>query len=167
MTSPDTTAEVAGVITSSGAVAHMRKFGAHLADRAQLEKSETDGTEIAAGIAEAVLTAKSVEDVFAVSETGIPGGRDLVGVEQRITGFDIRTSDDPEKQNALTGNTYFVVHAVRLSNGEAFDWQTSATQLVAMLYKFEQLQAFPIDVVIKTKGNSNALTFARVAQRAI
>jgi len=158
---------VDAVVTTSGAVERMAKFGQHLAGRAELDRSEANGVEISAGIAEKILSAKSLDDVFEASESSLVGGRDLIDVEQRILGFDIRTSDDPEKQNPLTGNTYLVVHAVRLSNGEPFDWNTSATSLVTMLYKFEQLEAFPIDVVIKQKGQSNALTLKRVATRAV
>src|SRR5215469_1139742 len=133
------TAEIDATVTSHGNVAKMERFGKHLADRAQLDKSEIDGTEIAANIAANILEAKTIEDVFAADESSMPGGRDIVDLEQRIFGFDIRTSDDPDKQNPLTGNTFFVVHAARLSDLAPFDWNTSATGIVAKLYKCEQL----------------------------
>jgi hypothetical protein len=151
-------------VTSKDKIA---KFANHLAQRATVEESEIDGQEIASGIAVNILNAKDLDGVFGAAEQGLLGGRDLVGVEQRIMSYEIRKADDPEKQNELVGNTFLVVHSIRIADGIPFDWNTSATTLVTMIFKFDQLNALPLDVVIVQKGNSNALAFRRIANRAI
>lgn len=168
------TAEVSATVTTSGNVAKMQSFGKHLADRATLDKDEIDGTEIAATMATNILGAKTLEEAFAADESSMPGGRDIVGVEQRIFGFDIRQGDDTEKSNDLIGGVFLIVHAMRLDNGAQLDWNTGATGIVAKLYKAEQLGAINtadgqgyIDCKIITKGNSNALSLVLLPKRVV
>jgi len=159
--------EVVPNITTLGAVERMSGFAKALQGRASVEDSEIDGQEVAANIAMKVLAAETVDDIFAIGEAGMPGGRDLVDVEQRINGISVRTGKDADKTNPLVGGTYLVVDAIRLSNGEPITWDTSATQLVTQLIALEQKNAFPIDVKIVDAGGKGALRLSKVAKRAI
>lgn len=170
------TASVANV-TQAGTMAKMQKFGEALTARATIEESEFDGKEIAAQIASKILDAESVDDVFSVSEGGMPGGRDLVDVEQRILSITVRKGKNSEITNDLIGGNYLVVSAVRLDTGEPITWDTSATQLVAQLIALEHHDAiaqqngkppvFPIDVVIVDVGGKGALALRKVAKRVV
>ena len=58
-----------------------------------------------------------------------------------------------------------VVQAIDLITGEVFEFVTTATMLVAFLYKAQQLQALPFRARIagkKTKGGNTALNFERL-----
>jgi len=159
--------EVVPNITTLGAVERMSGFANALKARATVEDSEIDGKEVAANIAMQVLQAQTIDDIFKVSESGMPGGRDLVDVEQRITGIAVRTGKDTDIRNDLVGGTFLVVTATRLSNGEPITWDTSATQLVAQLIALEAKDAFPIDVKIVDVGGKGALALRQVAKRAV
>lgn len=169
-------AEVANV-TTSGTMAKMQKFGEALSARASVEESEIDGREIAAQIASKILEAQTVDDIFAVSEGGMPGGRDLVDVEQRILSITVRKGKNDEIKNDLIGGTFLVVQAIRLDTGEPITWDTSATQLVAQLIALEHHDALaqqqgkppviPIDVKIVDVGGKGALALRKVAKRAV
>lgn len=163
MTEQNATAEV----TTSANQAKLNSFAKHLQNRAHLDNDEIDGKEVAANIAMDILSANSVDDVLAANEGGLPAGKDLVDVEQRISGFDIRQGTNADIMNELTGGTFLVVHSVRLENGKPLTWQTAATNLVTALVKFEQLDAFPLDLVIKEVGGKGALAFRKVAKRTV
>jgi len=164
-------------VTNAGAMAKMSKFADALKGRAEVESAEVDGQEIAASIAEKILNAETVDDIFAISESGMPGGRDLVGVEQRIHYFTVRQGKDSDIKNDLVGGTFLVVHATKLSDGSELIWDTSATQLVAQLVALERKHAiaeqskgkpvFPIDVMIVDVGGKGALALRPVAKRAV
>ena len=164
-------------VTSSGTMAKMQKFGDALTARATIEESEIDGKEIAAQIAAKVLEADSVDAIFAISEGGMPGGRDLVDVEQRILSITVRRGKNDEIKNDLIGGNFLVVQAIRLDTGEPITWDTSATQLVAQLIALEHHDALaqqagkppviPIDVKIVDVGGKGALALRKVAKRAV
>jgi hypothetical protein len=165
-------------ITTAGSMAKMVKFGEALKSRATIEESDLDGKEIAANIAAKILEAESFDDIFKVSEGGMPGGRDLVGIEQRVESISVRMGKNGDvPPNELVGGTFLVVHAVRLDTGEPIVWDTSATQLVAQLIAIERHDALsrqkgesgylPTDVVIVDVGGKGALALRQVAKRVV
>lgn len=156
----------------------LTKLARALNARAVAEESEIDGTEVAASIAEKILGAETLDDIFDVAQSGMLGGRDLEGVEQRVHRIEVRRGEEnSEKTNLLFGPVYLLVHAQRLSNGEELLWNTSATQLVTQLMAIEHKAAIaeqkgespvlPIDVVIVNVGGKGALALQRIAKRAV
>lgn len=169
-------AEVTNV-TTVGTMEKMQKFGDALTARATVEESEIDGKEIAAQIAAKILEAESFDAIFTISEGGMPGGRDLVDVEQRIESITVRRGKNMEIVNELVGGNFLVVQAIRLDTGEPITWDTSATQLVAQLIAIEHHDAIdrqkggkgymPCDVKIVDVGGKGALALRKVAKRAV
>lgn len=150
------------------------KFAEYMALRAQA--NERDTSDAMNTISGNVLAAQTVDELWEADEGNMPGGDDVVGIEQRIFSFDIIASTDESKKNPRTGNTYLIVHAARLDNGKEFDWNTSATLIVQKLMRLEQLDAInPVDghyvdcvVTSITTGSGNEVLKLRpVRQRAI
>jgi hypothetical protein len=149
------------------------KFADYMKNRATLDESIDPNTAMDA-ISANVLTAESEEELWDADEGSLPGGDDVVGIEQRIFGFDVRASKDETKKNIRTGNAYLVIHAARLDNGHEFDWNTSSTLIVQKLIALERLGAFSDgnyrDCVVKattTGSGFEVLKLARIQPRAI
>lgn len=104
-------------------------------------------------ISERLLTA-SDEELWDIDEGGLPNGKAITDIEQRILSYDVMTGkgspgDEMYEKNKL-GNTYLVVHSVRLDNGAPFDWQTSAPGLVIKIVRFDQMGKLPLDCVVRS-----------------
>src|SRR5712691_5535441 len=133
------------------------RLAIHLAQRATVEEDDP-GTAMDS-IAERNLAAETLEELWDADEGGMPNGKAVVDIEQRIFTFETRKSNDPEIANPKLGNTYLIVHAARLDTGEEFAWQTSAPLLVTKLIQIERMDKLPVDCVVRSVdlGGGNAV----------
>ena len=91
------------------------RLAVHLAQRAGVEADEPgSGMD---SIAERNLAAETLEELWDADEGGMPNGKDVADIEQRIFSFETRKSNNPEISNPRLGNTYLIVHAARLDDG--------------------------------------------------
>lgn len=171
-----TPSEVNGEVALSANRAKMAAFGKWMQDRASLDKDERkeSSIEIQANIATNILAAKTVQEMWDADEGGIPGGRDLVNLEQRIHSFDIVQGDKEDIESPLTGGTYLLVHSTCLATtpfarnnygieiGTEFTWNTSSPGIVTKIVKLEQLNALPADVVIRGKDQGSGKTLLQL-----
>jgi len=162
--------EQSGTVVVPSNRERLSKLASHLQLRAKQDEgySQESALEIQAGIAVKVLDADSIDDIFEANKVSLPGGRDLVDVEQEVTGFEVKAGGRDDIKSELTGNTYLIVSAIRLDTGEFFNWDTQSPLLVSTLIALERKDAFPVQVVIRGKqtANGTALRFERVPRRS-
>jgi|SRR5271165_2295645 len=167
-----TPVQTTGTAIQPSAVEKMGRFADFMAGRARLEDNEGHSEDIVAQIALRTLDAKTEDEVWDADEGGMPGGKDMIDVELRITGIQyIKSKRDDIK--SIFGNTYLIVNAAKLADGKDASFNTSAPGIVTKLVKFEQLGKFSdnghVDGVIRNVGDEvkTILTLKRVPVRAI
>lgn len=108
--------------------------------RAELD-SEGRGFDIAANVADKILTAESVEDIVAAAETGPEDIADLVGVGFRFIGQTLVYSESAE-QFRDGGTGYYAVFKCVDSRGNEHTISTGAVNVVFQLKAFENKGIF-------------------------
>lgn len=139
----------------SGTIAkttNLDRFALYMQGRAKLDGSMREGTAMDS-ISERLLAATE-EELWDVDEGGLPNGKAVADIEQRVISYEIMTGkgspgDEIYDKNKL-GNTYLVVHSARLDNGKEFDWQTSAPGLVIKIVRLDQMDKLPVDCVVRS-----------------
>ncbi|SRR6266496_559036 len=150
-------------------VTRLNKLADYLQTRAHSDSEEESVGSGMEGIAEKVLAATTLEELWDADEGGMPDGRDMADVEQRIIEFEVRTSNDPDKAKAMLGGTFLVVRSAKLEDGEEVIWNTSAPLLVTKIIQAERLDKLPLDCVIRATdlgGGKAVLKLRPVPKRA-
>ncbi len=154
---PDNTTSTVSTLTP------YEKFCATMAGRASLE-SEESNTDV--GSIEAIITAETEEEMWAADERGVLGGRDLAGVVQVVEDIQVKYSNrgglkSPFVDPASGKGLYLLITSTRyddpkytnkrpdLSQGDKFQWNTSAPRLVAKLLWLEANERLHQNVVIE------------------
>jgi hypothetical protein len=134
---------------------------------AELARTEVSGKEIAAQVAERMLTADTFEEALAAQDAGLASGRDLVGREILITDFDVFKSDPKYAEHTL--GYYYRVEAVSIETGEELVFATGATNILTLLYVARIKGKLPWECVITSKDTENGalLTLKPLTKRAV
>jgi hypothetical protein len=149
------TASVSGTIVAPNATQRMERFADFMKQRATVEDNAStpeDALEFTASVAEKILNAKTVEEIWDADESVSVNGTDMIDVPQVITSIEVKQGQDATIANPLFGGTYLLVHCTRLSDNEEVTWNTSATGLVSKLVAFERKDAFPLRCMVKNVG---------------
>lgn len=112
-----------------------------------------DPAAVQARIIGNILSKESVDEVLAAGAAGLPSGRDLAGEPLILEAVNWNASDFHENDSSLP--IYAVVSAVHAGTGERSDFSCGSTTGVAQLYKFAQLDAFPVKAAVAL-GRRNA-----------
>jgi hypothetical protein len=111
--------------------------------------------DFAAAIQERILLAETVEDVFAEADASAVGIENFVDVPHRITGFSLSKSKFTEEGNLPV---FAVVEAINLDSGEEVTYSCSAASGLVQLWRFQELDAFPLDCSVKGKSTASGYT---------
>jgi hypothetical protein len=139
-----------------------------LDSEAQATEAFSDTSEITANVAEAILSAPTMADAFAVQDAGLPSGKDLVDVEHEIKTFEVIKGDAKYSEHSL--GYYFRVHAARLEDGAEFTYSVGAPNVMLVMHRLRQENQIPgAEVVIRSKPTANGalLTLRPVPRRAL
>lgn len=158
----------------SGDVTTMRpheRFVEYMVRRAEVEGPQM-ASEVSGDSIDKIVTAQTVEDVWAADEGGTISGQDFEDVEHRINSFMVAPSSDEYSANL---GVYVAIKATLLQEydgkppGTEVTIVTGAASLIAKLRMFEQMNALPIDGIIKgTKtAKGTLLRYRPVPKRAI
>jgi hypothetical protein len=151
-------------------VTRMTKLASYLQTRAHSDSAEESIGGGMQQIAENVLAASTPEELWDADEGGMPDGRDMADVEQRIIEFEVKKSTDPEKTKEMLGGTFLIVRCARLDNGEEVIWNTSAPLLVTKIIQAERMSMLPLDAVIRATdlgGGKAVLKLRPVPKRTV
>jgi hypothetical protein len=117
-------------------------------------KSEDEdfGNPMLTGIV-GILEAETEEEMWDADDLAQIGGRNLRDVEQRIIGYDVRFSTNPNVQSVFKDSQgrgmYLLVRSIRYDTGAEFIWNTSAPLLVGKILWLADRDMLPADVVIR------------------
>lgn len=142
------------------------KFTSYLTRRAETEQ-ETGSYNYAEDLANRMFAAETVADLWDADEGGITAAKNLLDTELEIRGYRVLKGNRDDYDNG-TGH-YYIVDAVRLSDGAEQPFNTGALGLMIKLRAFEALDAFPIRCFIKgvPASEGTVLKLRPVAQRAL
>lgn len=123
------------------------------------------GAEIRDKIANTILAAEDVDDIFNGAHGELQSGRDLVGVHMDLEEVRWNESDFSDNENSFP--FYGVVTATRRDTGEQVNFACGAGTAMAQLFRTHQLQAFPVQNVTlregkTTKSGNKPYSFVRV-----
>jgi hypothetical protein len=175
-TSPASHTEHTGTITS---LTPYEKFCATLAGRATMESEEKN---VDYGSIEAIILAETEDEMWTADDRGPLGGRDLAGVVQVIEDVQVKWSNsptisspfiDPKTEKAL----YLLITSTRhddskytgrrpdLTQGEKFQWNTSAPRVVAKIMWLEGHDRLrqPVSIEATDIGGGQAVLKLRAA----
>lgn len=139
-------------------------------DQLALESTMRDNVD-ASAITEQVignmLAAESLDAAIAVQDAGLPSGKDMVGIEQTVTSFEVRESDPRFSEHSL--GYYFAVEAFRVDNGEHISYGVGAPNVMTVLWVARLRDEFPFSCVIRSRDTANGalLTLYRIPARAV
>lgn len=114
------------------------KLMSELATVAELDSTSGDksGFEIAAEVVDNIMTAESIDDVFAVNASGPADISDYTGMPISIFNPRFRKSDEKYRKNGLG---VFVIFDAMTDAGEAVTISTGAVNVVASIRKIQTL----------------------------
>ena len=151
----DQDGSVGGTVVAPSATQRMERFAQFMTQRATVEDNAStpeDALEFTASVAEKILNAKTVQEIWDADESVSVNGTDMIDVPQQINSIEVKQGQDATIANKLFGGTYLLVHTTRLSDNEDITWNTSATGLVAKLVALERQDAFPVRCMVKNVG---------------
>lgn len=108
--------------------------------RAELD-GEGRGFEIAANVADKILTAESIEDIVAAAEEGPEDITEMVGVSFRFIGQSLTYSESAE-QFREGGTGYYAIFKCMDSRGNEHTVSTGSVNVVFQLKAFENKGVF-------------------------
>lgn len=129
-------------------------------------ETEFDAALITEQVTDRMFAADTLEDAIAVQDGGLTSGKDIVGVEHTVLGFDVVKSN---KADAVLGH-YLRVNAASLADGAEFTYAIGAPNPVALLWKAREAGRFPLDIryEAKTTASGNDMLLLRlVPARAV
>jgi hypothetical protein len=154
---------VDGVITD---VSPHQRFKDSLVRQAEVE-APTRATDVAAAQVTKILTAETIDDIWAADEGGVISGQDMEDVELEIHDYGLAKSADQYNTNL---GVYVLIDATRMDTGEKVIINTGSDLIIAKLAKFRQADAFPIEGVIKgtpTSSGGRLLRLRPLPRRAV
>lgn len=107
-----------------------------------------DGAELPDRIAEAVMTAETADDVFDAAENGLQTAEEMVGQPLRLVAvkFNRSTFEGPL-------GAYAVITSVD-HDGVTHEWKIGGTTAVMQLFKWDQLNKYPLIAVLFAKPST-------------
>src|SRR5271166_6202765 len=131
-----TPVQTTGTAIQPSAVEKMGRFADFMAGRARLEDNEGHSEDIVAQIALRTLDAKTEDEVWDADEGGMPGGKDMIDVELRITGIQyIKSKRDDIK--SICGNASLIGNAAKRANGKDAPFTPPPRVLHTKLHRLE------------------------------
>jgi hypothetical protein len=148
-----------------------------LKTEARLSASEFDARTITATVADAMLSAGSLEEAITAQDAGIPSGKDMKDIEHTVLSWELAEGDSKYEEHSL--GVYMRVHAQLIETalvngklyqpGEEIDYAVGAANVMTLLYVARREDRLPLDVVIRSKptGNGELLLLRLVPSRAV
>lgn len=138
---------------------------AEIAQRVEIVKQEGSGFEVAATVADKIMSARTIDDVLAAAEGGPGDLESLVGKTFRFLGGSLSWYEGSE-QFREGGTGFYAVFTVRDLRGNDYTISTGATNVVFQLRKLESMGVFENDgelypyeftVKVRVTGSGNSL----------
>lgn len=130
------------------------------------QPENSNSFEVAASVADKILTAETIDDVIAAVEQGPGNLEDLVGKAFQFIGGTLSWHRSAE-QYKEGGTNFYAVFRVRMLDGEEQMVSTGAVNVVFQLRKFEDLGIFDNPgqltekhFTIKSKATGNGTLFS-------
>lgn len=135
------------------------KFVQYITERAVVESGDWSADELTADQVESILTAGSEDELFAAMKSaGLTGLRDLEnGQEIVIQGYRL-------VRGSMGIGVYAVIDATDPVTGEEMALDTGIPRVIAFLRMAEQLDLFPVHVVVVKKTTSEGNTMISLAR---
>lgn len=136
--------------------------------RSEMESEGADGSAISQLVLGNMLEADTLEAAFAAQDNSAPSGKDMVGIDIRVTDFTFAKSDTTQYGDKGLP-IYLRINALNLFDGTQIQFCCGAPNIVMLLDKADQLNALPLDCRIESKAvaNGELLTLRRLPKRAI
>lgn len=110
-------------------------------------------TEIRDQIANTILAAEDIDDIFSGKHGDLQSGRDLVGVLLDLE--EVRWNRSDYEDNEASFPFYAVIKGVRRDTGEQINFAVGAGTAMAQLFRADQLHGFPIEGVTIREGKTS------------
>jgi hypothetical protein len=111
--------------------------------------------DFAATIQEKILAAATIEDVFAEAEASALGIENFVDIPLELQDFSLSRSKFNEPGQLPV---FAVVDAVNLDTGEKVTFSCSAQSALTQLWRFRELESFPLPASVKGRPTAAGYT---------